>query len=116
MTRIVLAALVSLTSSCEPGVACTDEAVPGVRVTVFDASGLRVCSAVVVAKGAMDEETLRVTSDDPDVCTYSGLDERAGTFTLTATSARFVGQPSKTVTIERGECHVTTEVVELRAP
>lgn len=117
MRIVLIAALAILLAGCGAfGVTCTLELRAGLNVAVFDASGDRVCTAQVVARSADHEETLEVfPGPDAGDCVYTGLWERAGTFTVTATSAQFDGQLEQTVTIEEDECHVIAETLELRA-
>lgn len=115
MRLAALAILIPLASCGALSTECTLVAVAAVNVSVFDAAGARVCTAHVVAKSATREEVLQVSGPDGD-CTYFGLYEVSGAVTITATSARFPQQLTKTVTIERDACHVLAQAVELRAP
>lgn len=117
MRRFLLIVLAATVAGCGPiERVCTMEARAGVSVVVFDSSNARVCTAFVVAKAGDSEETLAITpGPDAADCTHVGLWERTGTFTITATSARFAGQLSETLTIASEGCHDLGQTLELRA-
>lgn len=118
MRRFVLIVFAASVAGCGPTErVCTMEARAGVSVLVFDSSNVRVCTAFVVAKAGDSEETLAIMpGQDAADCTHVGLWERSGTFTITATSARFAGQLSEPLTIASDGCHVIGQTLELRAP
>ena len=117
MRLLVALFLVLPLAGCGLGTACSENLLSGVGVTVLDSAGERVCSARVVAKGDGYEETLEPFPSESDpACSYAGLWEKPGTFTISATSDRFDGVLERSVTIAADECHVIPEAVELRAP
>jgi hypothetical protein len=115
--RVVVAVVFVSTVSggVSVGCGCTGIALAGLSVTVVDgATGASVCDATVTAQDGDHVETLNEFPAAGGGCTYAGAHERAGTYTLTATS----GSRSKVVTdvrvSEEGSyaCrHVATEKV-----
>ena len=98
--RLALALLGSpLVAACSKE-ACTLEARAGLTVTVYDARAALVCDAVVTARDGTLSERLMLNG-----CTYSGVYERAGTYSVEVVA----GSTSKTVpdlVVSSGECHV----------
>lgn len=98
------------------GSSCAPIAFAGLNVTVVDgATGAPICDATVTAQDGDHVETLQVLASGGE-CPYFGAHERAGTYTLTATS----GTRSKVVTdvrvIAGGDSvcgHVATETVTI---
>jgi len=99
-----------LVAACNDDEPCTLEARAGLNVTVLNAKGARVCDAIVTAREGTFSEQLMVLGDASS-CTYSGVYERAGTYSLEVVST---GSKSKTVpdlVVSPGRCHVEGPLV-----
>ena len=94
----------------EPGVICTREARSALAVTVVDdATGARIDGATVrVTDGEFAEN---LNSFDG---MYSGVYERAGTYTIVVSHPDYRQWQRAGVVVQRDECHVITEEVEAR--
>ena len=98
------------------GVICTLQAVSSLNVTVRDAAtSQRICDATVVATLGGVRYELR-PSGPAETCTYSGPEERAGSFTVEVTKAGYQSAAAQNARVTADECHVIPVLVtfELR--
>jgi hypothetical protein len=85
---------------------CTTDSRAGLFVTVVDALGTSVCDASVTATERGFSEVLRSSlASAPQPCSYAGVYERPGTYTVTATANGQRGVVSSLRVVE-GACHV----------
>jgi hypothetical protein len=91
---------------------CPAVAVPGLKISVADVSGKPVCDATVTADDKDFSAVLQPMGAGPS-CYYTGVVERAGTYTVTATSGKQMGLASK-VRVVKGECGVKTVTATIR--
>jgi hypothetical protein len=86
---------------------CTDEAVAGITIYVFDqTTGDPICDATVtITDGAYTETPTAITSS---TCYFAGAYERAGTYdvTVSAPGKTTNTQSGITVTSNSNGCHV----------
>lgn len=101
-----LGAGVGLLAGC--GEDCALYAVTGLRVRVVDCAGVAVCDASVSAAREGSDEVLRVPSGP--ACGYLGLEEQAGTYSVTAARGDVRSTPIE-VTIVMGEVDGCPHVV-----
>ncbi|MEW5855101.1 MAG: hypothetical protein AB2A00_40365 [Myxococcota bacterium] len=98
------------------GQACTEEARAALNIRVVQAiGGGPICDAVVLAReGSFEEQLIAGAGSD---CVYSGVYERAGTYTVEAIKSGFETGRVEGVVVGRDECHVIPEsrTLELRA-
>ena len=102
-----LSALVACDDASGPDpVICTAIAVSSLNVTVRDAAtSARVCDATVTAiLGSAAYELRR--SGSPEACTYSGPEERAGTFEVRVTRPGYFPVAVTNVQVAADVCHV----------
>ncbi len=95
------------------GKACTAEAKFSLSVTVLDASGRRVCDAAVTARDGDFSARLSASDDTPTACTYLGVPERKGNYSVEAQSGSKRARLSD-VKVSGDACHVRTRDVSLR--
>lgn len=87
------------------GTVCTDEARPGIMVTVRDSvTTASVSRARVVARTA----TIADTSEESPNGVYPLVYEKAGTYTVTVEQAGYRTWTRANVEVTRDECHVKT--------
>jgi hypothetical protein len=108
--RRFLPAFVLLLAACaeNPIVACTEEARPGLSVTVRDSlTGAAVATGVevIAAEGAF-ADTARGSLLGAGV--YSLVYERAGTYTVTVVHSNYQTWRQSGVQVTADECHVRT--------
>jgi hypothetical protein len=92
----------------DPGepIVCTLIAVSSLNVTVRDlATSQRVCDATVTAVLAGASYELR-RSGSADACTYSGPEERAGSFEVRVSKAGYDSAAARDIRVAADECHV----------
>ncbi len=90
----------------DDGIVCTELAAAGLNITVVDAVTKQpLCDATVVATEGEHTETLMVNPPTGD-CQYAGAYERAGTYSLDATSPGHLAATLVDVTVTKDECHV----------
>jgi hypothetical protein len=105
VTEEVLVQLIS-----EESGGCTDEAVPGLVITVVDAvSGLPVTATVKVSDGAYVEELGQPSTEDEYWIAY----ERAGVYDIEVSSDGHVPVTIQGVEVMENSCHVITEKLEV---
>jgi hypothetical protein len=90
-------------------VGCTEEARPGLEITVLDDDGARVCDALVVARDGDFEQLLENFGGED--CAYFGAEERAGTYEIDVSRSGFELESLGPITVEEDfdGCHVVTE-------
>ena len=100
-------------SACS-STACTTYAGYGLIVNVVDGSGNLICDATVIATDHdFSAPLLPFTQGVPARCSYSGVLERVGTYSITVTS-RDLSNVVNGVRVDRSGCHVkpvTTTIV-----
>ena len=104
-TVVVLGSVVL--SSCRGISECTLQANQSVIVTVLD-GGVRVCDATVTASEKSYSSSMRANTLDPANCTYGGIIERTGTYTIVAERAART-TTAGLVKVAKNSCHVITE-------
>ena len=92
---------------------CEAYGAPALAVRVRLANGTEVCDADVVAKDGSDEFVLEHPGGAN--CTYYGVWERAGRYSVTATHDGETAT-SAGVKVASGDCHVKGKEVELILP
>jgi hypothetical protein len=110
-----LLAVVAVLGTCGPSCAddlvpCTRNIVTGLVVAVVNSTGTRICGATVVASGSGHTETLVESGTSVD-CSYAGLAERAGTFTITVSKAGYQTEVVSDLSIEEDQCHVIPQSI-----
>jgi hypothetical protein len=103
-------------SSGDP-IACTLEARSSVSVTVVDVMGIPALDAMVTfsVDGGAEEDAECVTTAAAGGCeAWVAGYERAGTFVIKAVSADGTAKDEETVTVTKDECHVISQMVELK--
>jgi hypothetical protein len=116
-TATILAALLlaaGAVSACSGSVVCPDQASPGVAVTVLNASGIRVCDAVVTATDG--EYSTRLQAGPRGVsCRYFGAYDRPGDYTVHVRLGYFTKTASNIVVSRPSvDCPVGTQDVTVR--
>lgn len=105
----VLPGFVLLVAACaeNPMVACTEEARPGLSVTVRDSlTGAAVATVEVIAAEGAFADTARGSLLGSGV--YSLVYERAGTYTVTVVDSSYQTWQQSGVRVTADECHVRT--------
>jgi hypothetical protein len=93
------------------GVICTLQAVSSLNVTVRDAAtSQRICDATVVATLQDVRYELR-PSGPAELCTYSGPEERAGSFMVEVTKTGYQSAAAQNARVTADECHVIPVLV-----
>ncbi|APY11095.1 hypothetical protein BWZ22_07495 [Seonamhaeicola sp. S2-3] len=89
---------------------CTLEYVYGLNVTLIDATNSNKITEdiTVVATDGNYEEILTLGVDS-----FFGAGERAGTYTITITSANYQTYVSNPIELDANECHVIPKVIEI---
>jgi hypothetical protein len=103
-----VAAVALLAAGCRDTTNCTTEARVSLRVNVVDATGAEVCDATVTARDGDFSQVI-----GPSDCTYSGVAEREGTYSIEVRS----GRRTKTiddVRVTADECHVHPRSVTVK--
>lgn len=113
---VLLLAGIVVMAACDgdPIVACTQQAVPGIAVSVQDSvSGAPAGrGARIIAKDGAFADTARATStyDGP----YPLAVERSGTYTVTVEQQGYRAWSRSGVSVTRDQCHVRTAAVTAR--
>ncbi len=96
----------------EDPVLCTEEARPGLEVTVKDASNNMVLIDDVEVVATDGEYTERLESfSGSDL--FLGAYERPGTYTVIVTKSEYQVYTSTPIVVEEDMCHVITESLEV---
>ena len=95
---------------------CTANVVPAIRVDVFDQeTGLAsACGATVILKDGIYSEEVELEQGDgcDETFTFSGADERAGTYDITVIKDGYIDWYQYDVTVSSNLCHVNTVSVQ----
>lgn len=92
---------------------CTDIAVAGLTVDVFDqVSGASICDATVTATDGSYSETLQVTPGAGSSCSYAGAYERAGTYDVTVVAPGHATNTQSGIVVPQGVCHVAGQTLD----
>jgi hypothetical protein len=103
-------------SSGDP-VTCTLEARSSVQVTVVDVMGIPALDATVTfsVDGGVEEDAECVSTAAAGGCeAWVAGYERAGVFVIKAMSADGTAKAEESVTVAKDECHVISQMVELK--
>lgn len=110
--QIGIGALALAAAGCDgngvTGVACTQEARPGLAVTVRDPAGEAVTGALVVAREGAYADTARWMAVVSAGAVYSLAYERAGTYVVRVERAGYQPWEQARVRVTADECHVRT--------
>ena len=90
-------------------IACTEEIRDGLWVELWTGEGeTDACAAQVVATDGDYSETLGPNTRQawPGGCTFDGVPERAGTYSITATLDGYASQTQTGVVVSEDVCHV----------
>lgn len=118
---LVLPGLLSGCGSFVGGVGCTTSANPAFRVFVTDAAteqNAATGATVVVTEGGFTETLQPVTIYDvegrvEEVLNFSGVLERAGTYTIRVAKPGYLPFVRRNVRVTENECHVNTRTVNV---
>jgi hypothetical protein len=113
MNRWIFLLILSL-AACkgDKGIICTEEARTGLQVRVISESTFESVTegiSVVAIEGDFQEELELV----PGSTDFTGLIERAGTYTIIVSGPEFIPVTLGNVVIQRDECHVITEFLQI---
>jgi hypothetical protein len=113
MNRWIFLLILSLAAcKSDEGINCTEEARAGLQVRVISESTLEPVTegiSVVAIEGDFQEE-LELWPGNTD---FTGLFERAGTYTVIVSGEGFIPVTIGNVVIQRDECHVITEFLQI---
>jgi hypothetical protein len=102
--------LAALDCACSTA-SCKTYAASGLRITVTDNANSPVCDAAVTAVDGKFSEVLQPSGGDQ--CSYFGVFERPGTYTVTAWNGKQMGLASK-LKVSKDACHVKTVTATIR--
>lgn len=92
---------------------CTDIAVAGLTVHVFDqATSAALCDATVVVTDGSYTETLQLQSPTSG-CFYAGAYERAGTYDLVASAPNHQTITQSAIVVAQAGCHVSGRTITI---
>lgn len=113
MNRWMFLLILSLTAcKSDEGINCTEEARVGLQVRVISELTFEPVTegiSVVAIEGDYQEE-LKLWPGNTD---YTGLYERAGTYTIIVSGTDITPVTIGNVVIRRDECHVITEFLQI---
>jgi hypothetical protein len=92
-------------------IACTEQYVYGLNITLKDASTFNLINSdvEVIATDGNYQETLMTISG---IDSFFGAGERSGTYIVTVTSQNYQTFTSDPITLTRDECHVIPKTFE----
>ena len=113
--KLILMAIMTLFLTCggndDDSIACTEQFVYGLNVTVKDASNNVILTegiTVIARDGNHEEELMHVGTDS-----FVGAGERAGNYIIEVTSINYQTYTSETSQLDADLCHVIPEVIEI---
>jgi hypothetical protein len=103
--------LFACNNSNDDAIACTEEYVYGLTITVFDASNQQLIgetATVTAIDGSYTEEFMFFTES------FSGAGERAGNYIIVVTAEGYETYTTQTINLLENECHVIPQSFQIQ--
>ncbi len=103
ITFLLMCSLISCNNSDDNTIACTEQYVYGLTITVLDATNHQLigdAATVVAIDGNYSEDFMFLTES------FVGAGERAGNYIVTVSTEGYETYTTQTITLLEDECHV----------